>query len=143
MNKTISCDRGSNCYHVKIDIFLFGTMLKDMQYRTTCSFLHCSHTSMAKVVREKREWKDVVDNMIYYIGTFFSLIFSFLIAPAMASCLACQYHEATDNNTLCGFQIQVILDSFKSQNVEDIIQYELKTASNYEEWRSQAQTLDM
>jgi hypothetical protein len=84
---------------VKIDIFLFGTMLEDVQYPTTCSF-SIVHIPMAKVVKEKRKWKDVVDSMIYYIGTFFSLIFSFLIAPAMASCLACQNHETTDNNTV-------------------------------------------
>jgi hypothetical protein len=55
---------------------------------------------MAKVIREKREWKDVVDTMIHHIGTVVSLIFSFLIGPGMASRQVCQYYRTPDNNII-------------------------------------------
>jgi len=46
-------------------------------------------------------------------------------------------------STLCPLSHeQTLLDNVKNHNVEDVLQNQLKTAANFESWRSQAQRLD-
>ncbi|KAI8579235.1 hypothetical protein K450DRAFT_243427 [Umbelopsis ramanniana AG] len=74
---------------------------------------------MPMTPKRKRALNNVIDSFIHWMGKFITFLFSFLIGPGMA-----------------------MLNNVQSHKIEDQLQTQLKTSSNYRDWRAQAQRLD-